>query len=130
MPNNKDGTIDSHSELQDILQKRSSESRTTKMWVDVVSKPVFLSLMYICVEREGDWPLHLEAVEAMLPLFYAADHINYVQDGLYYLKSMKSLPKNVCDYFMKGKHSPAQSRRIFGNMIRCGCGDILYEIWP
>ena len=50
------------------------------MWVDVVIKAVFLSLMYIRAEREGDWHLHLEAVEAMLPLFYDADHINYVRE--------------------------------------------------
>ena len=113
----KDGTIDSHSKLQDILQKRSSESRTTKMWGDVVIKPVFLSLMYIRAEREGDWPLHLEAVEAMLPLFYAADHINYAQDGLYYLKSMKSLPKNVRNYFMEGEHTVQHRAGVFSGII-------------
>ena len=126
-----DGTIDSHSKLQDILQKRSSESRTTKMWVDVVIKPVFLSLMYIRAEREGDWPLHLEAVEAMLPLFYVADHINYARAGLYYLKSMKSLPKERSRLFHERRtHSPAQSRRIFGNIVRYSYRDILYGVRP
>ena len=67
-------------------------------------------------EREGDWPLHLEAVEAMLPLFYAADHINYARDGLYYLKSMKSLPKNVCDHFMKGEHTIQHRAGVFSGI--------------
>ena len=67
-------------------------------------------------EREGDWPLHLEAIEAMLPLFYAADHINYARDGLYYLKSMKSLPKNVCDHFMKGEHTIQHRAGVFSGI--------------
>ena len=50
----KDDVIDSHSKLLVFLNQKSSESRTSKLWVDVVIKPVFLCLMYIGAEREGD----------------------------------------------------------------------------
>ena len=86
------------------------------MWVDVVIKPVFLSLMYIRAKREGDWPLHVEAVEAMLPFYAADDHIKYARDGLYYLKRMKSLPKNVRDYFMKGEHTVQHRAVVFSGI--------------
>ena len=37
----KDVTIDSHNKLFSILEGKSSKSKTTKLWVDVVIKPVF-----------------------------------------------------------------------------------------
>ena len=53
-------------------------------------------------QEENDWPLHLDAAESMLPLFYAPGHHNYDRDGLYYLKSMQSLPENVGYHFLRG----------------------------
>ena len=36
----------------------------------------------------------------MLPLFYAAGHVNYTWDGLYCFSNMRSLPKSVPTYFL------------------------------
>lgn len=55
-------------------------------------------------EREGVWPLHLYAVELMLPYFFASRHVNYARYGVYYLRNMASLPENVLTHFMKGSH--------------------------
>jgi hypothetical protein len=55
-----------------------ARSRSAKLWVDVVIKPVFIMMQYIRAEREGDWPLHLEAVQQMMPYFFA----NYARYGL------------------------------------------------
>lgn len=55
-------------------------------------------------QEENDWPLHLDAAESMLPLFYAPGHHNYDRDGLYYLKCMKSLPENVGYHFLRGEY--------------------------
>ena len=59
----------------------------------------------------------------MLPLFYATDHINYALDGLYYLKSMKGLPKNIRNYFMKGEHTVQHRAGIFLGI----CSDMAIE---
>jgi hypothetical protein len=37
-------------------------SRTSKHWVNNLILPVFLIMIFVRAEREGDWPLHLWAV--------------------------------------------------------------------
>lgn len=39
----------------------ASKSKTTKLLVDMLIKPVFIIILSIRAEREADWPLHLEA---------------------------------------------------------------------
>ena len=75
----KYGKITSHNQLINVLGEKSKSCQTTKLWVDVIIKPLFLCLQFIRAEREGNWPLHLEAVKNMIPLFFAAGHVNYVR---------------------------------------------------
>ena len=96
--------LDCYESLMSVLEDLASKSRTTKMWVDALIKPVFVMMLYVRAEREGDWPLHLHAVKLMLPYFFASGHINYARYGLYYLQSMESLPENVLKHFMNGSH--------------------------
>ncbi|KAG0714324.1 hypothetical protein GWK47_014367 [Chionoecetes opilio] len=91
-------------DLMSILEELTSRSKTTKIWVDILIKPVFIMMMFIRAEREGDWPLHLEAFTLMMPYFYAAGHVHYARYGLFYLRSMETLPTKVLDLFMKGEH--------------------------
>ena len=63
----KDRKVVSYSQLFGLLATKSNCSKTTKLWVDVLIKPLFYCLLFIRAEREGDWALHLEAVELMLP---------------------------------------------------------------
>ena len=74
------------------------------MWVDVFIKPILIMMLYIREEREGDWPLHLQAVNLMMPYFFVSGYVNYARYGLYYLRSMQALPANVLEHFMKGAH--------------------------
>jgi len=99
----QDNNMASYDELILCLDDVAS-SRTAKLWVDVVIKPVFIMMQYIRAEREGDWPLHLEAVQQMVPYFFASGHVNYARYGLYYLRSMEGMPSEVRDRFMKGEH--------------------------
>ena len=46
-------------DLMQIIETEASKSQTTKLWVDVLIKPVLLTMMFVRAEREGDWPLHL-----------------------------------------------------------------------
>ena len=61
-------------------------------------------MLFVRPEREGDRPLHLWAVGAMLIYFFAAGHWNYARYGLYYLRSMERLPDEVLEKFLRGKH--------------------------
>ena len=91
-------------DMNSLLVRSSEQSRATKLWVDCLIKPVFIMMMFLRAEREADWPLHLKAVQLMLPYFFAAWHVNYACYGLYYLRSMEGLPQNVLKCFMNGEH--------------------------
>lgn len=53
----------------------------------------------------GDFALHLKCVEECLPLFFAANHHQYLRYGIAYLYMMERLPKSVLDSFMQGEHA-------------------------
>ena len=80
-------------------------SRNTKLWVELFIKPLLLCFLFIIAELEGEWPLYLEAVKNIIPLFFATGHGNYARWGLYYFSSMEALPDNVHSHFMKGEHT-------------------------
>jgi hypothetical protein len=96
--------LHSTKELKKYLASKSNKSNTTKLWVDCLIKPVLIMLEFVRAEREGDWPLHLHAVEEMLPYFFASSHVNYARYGLYYLRSMQRLHPTLLKKFMAGEH--------------------------
>ena len=86
------------------LDQIASESRTVKVWVEILVKPVSLMMTYVMAEREGDWLLHLATFKKMLPYYFAASHVSYARYGLYCLCSMEKLPPHVERLFLKGQH--------------------------
>ena len=90
-------------DLQHSLNDTASHSRTAKLWVNYVIKPVFTIMKYARAEREADWPLHLASVHEMMPLFFAASHFNYARYGLYYLREREAMPEVVRQHFVKGE---------------------------
>ena len=99
-----DENINDVNRLNHVLADISSRSRNSRLWIDCVIRAVFIMMLYIRAEREADWCLHLSAVKAMLPYFFAAGHVNYARYGLYYLRSMESMPQSCLDHFLKGEH--------------------------
>ena len=90
--------------LMKALDQIASESRTVKLWVEILVKPVLLMMTYVMAECEGDWLLHLATFKKMLPYYFAAGHVNYARYGLYYLRSTEKLPPHVEILFLKGQH--------------------------
>ena len=80
-------------------------SKTAKLWVENLIKPVQLIMLFVRAEREGDWPLHLAVVSKMLPYFFATGHYNYARYATYYLNDMKNLPPVILARFLKGEHT-------------------------
>ena len=103
-------------DLLHALDDLSSNSRTARLWIDCVIIPVFNMMRYIRAERESDWPLHVAVVRDMMPLFFAASHLNYARYGLYYLRTMEQLPKEVCDCFLRGEHTMHHNPGIFNGI--------------
>ena len=52
-------------DLQHALNGTASHSRTAKLWINCVIKPVFTIMKYVRAEREAGWPLHLASVHEM-----------------------------------------------------------------
>ena len=76
-------------------------SPTSKLWL------MYLEMMdivrrYICIERSGDWALHLATVEEMLPYLVSAGHTKYTACVPQYITAMKSLPASVELEFQMG----------------------------
>lgn len=103
-------------DLQQVLNDAASHSRTAKLWVNCLIKPVFIIMKYVRAEREADWPLHLAAVHEMMPLFFAASHFNYARYGLYYLREMEAMPEDVRQHFMKGEHTMHHNPGLFNGI--------------
>lgn len=96
--------LQSMKELSECMESKAKQSNTYRMiWIECFLKPVFTMMQFVRAEREGDWPLHLAAVEKMLPYFFASSHVNYARYGLY-LKSMQRLPFALLKKFMEGQH--------------------------
>ena len=103
-------------DLQDALDGIAAQSKTSKLWVDCLIRPVFTMLTYIRAEREADWPLHLQTVQQMMPLFFAAGHTNYARYGLYYLRSMQEMPSEVRKHFDNGEHTVHHTPGLFNGI--------------
>ena len=108
--------FDSSDMLDEFLEKVSKESKTAKLWVENLIKPVQLMMMFVRAEREGDWPLHLRVVSKMLPYFFAAGHHNYARYATYYMNDMKNLPPVILARFLKGEHTTHHQKGIWNGM--------------
>ena len=56
-------------------------------------------------DREGNWPLHLDTVQSLLPVFAVFDATNYLRWASLYLEDMRKLPEitpDVHEEFLQG----------------------------
>ena len=79
-----------YDDLLQILEERALQSRTCKLWLDCLVKPMFIMMAYVRAEREGDWALHVESVKAMIPYFFVAGHNNYARSGTVIYEQLKN----------------------------------------
>ena len=106
----------SYSELMEELETQANQSRTTRLWLDNLIKPVLIIMLHVRAEREGDWPLHLYSTQLMIPYFFAAGHFNYARYCLYYVNAMSKLPKLVEEDFLNGNHVMRHVPGIFNGV--------------
>ena len=108
--------ISSYDGLTIELTNMSTKSNTAKLWIDGFIGPMLRILLYIRAEREGEWALHLAAVEKMLPYFFAAGHPNYARYVTYYLNDMYGLSEEVTRKFRMGLHVARNSTGFFNGI--------------
>ena len=87
--------VETYEELDAMQTGISNRSGTSKLWVDCFVDPTLIKMFLILAEREKDWPLHLWVVSQMVPYLFASAHVSYARYGLFYIRSMESLPTEV-----------------------------------
>ena len=60
-------SVSNYDDVMVLLERKADDSRTTKLWVENLIKPVFILMLFVRFEREADWLLHLWTVRAMIP---------------------------------------------------------------
>ncbi|CAC5414988.1 unnamed protein product [Mytilus coruscus] len=87
------------------------QSRTAKLWLQY-SEMVQVLRQFIKAERTGNWPLHLQSIQAILPFLAASGHNLYTKTA--YLMTMQSLDEDHPDVyanFINGNHVIRRSNR-------------------
>ncbi|KAK3889182.1 hypothetical protein Pcinc_006754 [Petrolisthes cinctipes] len=82
------------------MQKKSP----TFMYWDLVMIYETLILIFIRAHREKNFPLYVQILEELVPLFFALDHQNYAQWMPVHIRDMKSLPVSIKEEFVKCSH--------------------------
>ena len=109
-------------ELKDVMkwfkEFKEEQSASSKLFVywEEYNAIVNLLLHFIQAERTGDWKLHLSAVAAMTPYFFAMDRHNYARWLPVYLANMHQIESKhprVYVEFMRGNHVICRSSHPF-----------------
>ena len=75
-----------------------------RLWVDCLIKPTLLALQLLHAQRDGDFLLQQVSLEAMMPYFFAAGHMNYPRYMTWYLRNIENLPMAAKNDIVKGEH--------------------------
>ena len=94
-----DGNASAEAWRNDLL-KRSP----TFMYWDLIMRYETLILIFIRAHREKNFPLYVQILEKLIPLFFALDHVNYSRWMPVHIKDMKSLPDPIKNEFEKQFH--------------------------
>ena len=93
------------SSFEQFIDRASSTNETFRYWATFIH--LFQQVENLVrADRDGDWTLYLQSVQALLPIFAAFDSTNYLRWCSLYLKDMHQLPETAPDVhqsFMAGK---------------------------
>ena len=84
----------SYEDLEKRMEYLAQKSMIAEHWINNLIRAVFLMMLFVRAEREGEFPLHLYACRQMIPYFFAAGHVNYTRYGLRYLLSVSKVATN------------------------------------
>ena len=77
-------------EQLDSVKEKMSTSRTAQLWFQYMEM-VDILRCFIRAEHTGNWLLHLQSVQQMLPFLAASGHNLYTKSLFLYLQSMDQL---------------------------------------
>ena len=85
------------------LKPSVSQSRTGALWIQYMEMIDFLQ-SFIKAEQKGDWDLHLQCIEPMLPYFAASGHNLYTKCARIEMKKLRKDECPVYTTFKNGSH--------------------------
>ena len=91
---------------------------TALLWLQYMSMNDLMKKFFLA-ERLGDWKLHLQCLQEMLPYFAACGHNNYAKSVWLYLQQMSTLEKDnptVYRDFINGYHVIRRSERVWSGL--------------
>ena len=100
----EDPSVQCYDDLMENLENRAKKSRTCRLWLDCLIKPMLIMMAFVRAEREADWPLHVLCVKEMMVYLFAAGHSNYARALLVYLRTIERLPPEILAHFLNGNH--------------------------
>ena len=74
----------SYQDLEKRIEYVAQKSMIDEHWINNLIRPVFLMMLFVRTEREGEFPLHLYACCQMILYFFAAGHVNHARYGLWH----------------------------------------------
>ena len=108
--------VNCHQDLMQVLEERARDSKTSKLWLDCLLKPVFLAMDFIRAEREGDFPLHVATLKEMHQYYFAAGRANYARGVAAYMMNIGNLPATIVKGFLEGNHVMRYQRGIWNGI--------------
>ena len=92
------------SEGGEVWVSNMCERSPTFMYWDLIMRFETLILIFVRAHREGNFPLYVEVLEKLVPLFFALDHVNYSRWLPVHIRDMKMLPKSIKEEFANECH--------------------------
>ena len=105
--------------------ERCEVSETFAVW-DRFVKMVSILRDLVRANCKGTWDMHLQSVQAVLPLFAGCDRINYLSWGSVYLEDMRKLAQDAPSVFENFKAGKFMVKRTEGQFTAVGA-DICLE---
>ena len=105
--------------FQCLRSERCEVSETFVFW-DRFVKMVSILRDLVRADCEGTWDLHLQSVQAVLPLFARYDRINYLRWGSVYLEDIRKLAQDAPSVFENFKAGKFVVKRIEGQFAAVG----------
>ena len=113
-------------EITEELEK-ARQSRTGRLWVDCFITPLVIIHLYLRAEREGNWLLHIYALQRMIPYFFAAAHWNYARYISWHVLEMTtSLPESLLAAFLRGEHVCRHQTGVWNSVFLDQFGEQTY----
>ena len=91
-------------EVKEIWRQEMVQKSPTFQYWDTVLNMELLGLIFIRSHREGNFPLYVESLKALVPWFFSLDHHNYARWIPIHIRDMESLPAPILKEFEEHSH--------------------------